>query len=66
MLNIQKLSSDLESVDQQLATSPSDDLSRRRVVLQTELDLIPTMRLSACCFILVPDTTNMATSLVGY
>lgn len=42
MSNIQKLSSDLESVDQQLATAPSDDLSRRRVVLQTELDLITT------------------------
>lgn len=32
---IQKLSSDLESVDQQLATAPSDDLSKRHVALQT-------------------------------
>lgn len=40
MSNIQKLLSDLESVDQQLATAPSDDLSKRHVVLQTELDLI--------------------------
>lgn len=39
---IQKLSSDLDSVDQQLATSPSDDLLKHRVTLQTELDLITT------------------------
>ena len=40
MSTIQKLSSDLESVDQQLAAAPSDDLSKRYV--QTELDLITT------------------------
>uniref|UniRef100_A0A671WYB0 Reverse transcriptase domain-containing protein n=1 Tax=Sparus aurata TaxID=8175 RepID=A0A671WYB0_SPAAU len=42
MSTIQKLSSDLESVDQQLAAAPSDDLSKRCVALQTELDLITT------------------------
>ena len=42
MSTIQKLSSDLESVDQQLAAAPSDDLSKRHVALQTELDLITT------------------------
>lgn len=42
MSTIQKLSADLESVDQQLAASTSPDLLRRRVVLKTELDLITT------------------------
>lgn len=42
MSTIQKLSADLESVDQQLATSTSLDLLRRRVVLKIELDLITT------------------------
>uniref|UniRef100_A0A096M8X1 Uncharacterized protein n=1 Tax=Poecilia formosa TaxID=48698 RepID=A0A096M8X1_POEFO len=40
--SIQKLTSELELVDQQLATIPSDSLSKRRLVLQTELDLIIT------------------------
>lgn len=38
----QKLLSDLGSVDQQLAITPSDDLLKRCVTLQTELDLITT------------------------
>ena len=33
MSTIQKLSSDLESVDPQLVATPSDDLSKRHVAL---------------------------------
>lgn len=40
---IQKLASELELVDQQLAAGTSDDLlKKRRVALQTELDLVTT------------------------
>lgn len=42
MSNTQKLTSELELVEQQLAAAPSDSLSKRRLVLQTELDLITT------------------------